>query len=92
MASKENVTQEIRKTSCPRCPQVHKSADVWEAWVVKYREYKPGYVPHDLQTFENYKTFNSYQYVSHAIILNNWKYHVYEWLKSRKHHVLSLRK
>lgn len=75
----------------PRCPQVHKSSDVWEAWIQKYMDYKPTYLPRHLQVFSTYRVSNSFfMNMSNAMLLNNWKYLTYEWLTGRKHRVLSL--
>ena len=76
----------------PRCPQVHKSSSDWELWIDKYMDHKTTYLPQHLRRFDIYKTSNSFFInSSHSILLNNWKYIVYEWLTGRKHHILSFK-
>ena len=75
----------------PRCPQVHRSADVWEKWIEAYIQYRPTYLPRHLRTLEAYKTCNVYiQNMEEDKVTNNWKYNVYEWLTGKKHRVLTL--
>ena len=75
----------------PRCPQVFKSSTEWEAWIQACIEYQPTYLPFHFKTFEAYKQNPFLQNRGDAILLNNWKYITYEWLKGRKHHILSLK-
>jgi hypothetical protein len=87
---KTEANHKVKKTA-PRSPQGHEPTHVWEAWIARYLEYKPTYLPRHIHSFSTYKASNHYYVnMSDAVLLNNWKYHTYEWLTGKKHRFLSL--